>query len=73
MSNLRDQIWDRLREAGTAGVTVALLAASLGTTPETVLSTVMDDMLEGDVPAIYCAPGPRLVPRRMPEPVEGTR
>ena len=66
MKSLRDQIWDRLREAGAKGLTVAFLAASLGTTPETVLSAVMDDMLNGETPAIYCAPGPRLVPRRLP-------
>jgi hypothetical protein len=74
---LHDQVWDMLRNAATIGahgLTVAVLASSLGCTPEAVLESVMDDMLthgaEFDAPPLYCQPdaddGPRLCPRRFP-------
>lgn len=69
METLRSRVWETLRSAGK-GVTVAALAASLGTTPERVLGAMLPEMTETpegfDAPAVYLAPGPTLVPRRFP-------
>lgn len=69
MGTLRERVWESLRRAGETGLAVAALATSLGTTPESVMEAVMEDMLVAldgdDAPPIYCKPGPVLVPRRM--------
>jgi hypothetical protein len=73
---LRQRVWNLLgtaRTLGRAGVTVAVLAATLGATPEGVLGAMLPEMTqtpEGETaPAVYCQPGdggPTLVPRRFP-------
>jgi len=76
--SLRSRVWNLLRTArnqGRAGVAVAVLATTLGASPEAVMGAVLPDMLEtpaGETdPAIYCDPtggdGPTLTPRRFPD------
>jgi len=78
---LRSRVWNLLGTAhtlGRAGITVAVLAATLsapGSTvsPMAVLACVESDMLEtpegANAPPIYCQPtadGPTLCPRSFP-------
>jgi hypothetical protein len=71
----RARVWNLLRTArrvGQTSLTVAVLAATLGTTPESVLQAVMPDLVEcgaHDAPPLYCDPtgdGVALKPRRFP-------
>lgn len=68
---LRSRVWNLLRTArgiGQAGIAVVTLATVLGSTPESVLESVMPEMMDG---TIYCDPadgeGPTLTPRSYPE------
>jgi hypothetical protein len=73
---IRERVWNLLGTAhsiGRVGITVALLAATLGTTPESVLTAMLPEMTETpageSTPAISCGPGPEgptLMPRRFP-------
>jgi hypothetical protein len=78
----RARVWNLLRTArriGQTSLTVAVLAAALGTTPESVLQAVLPDLIEcGDheTPALYCDPtaeGTALTPRRYPIPAPRRR
>ena len=71
---LRSRVWNLLgtaRTLGRTGVSVTVLAFTLGCSADTVLASVMPDMLEtpeGETePALYCEPTgsvPTLTPRR---------